>query len=214
MQPLEYPKSNTRTTHPDAHAPTPKDPLTRPRTPGQIGHADRQIRNDQSPPARWKNRISTPKHSTRTPYRQRSARKSVFDAIGTRKQKRSLPHRFEKPSCYKRRQHTYLIDAQRQTLLEAPTRLPLEPVEELLANLTGARFNETLASLGRSSPVTAIVVRRAGPFIIGAVRGLRTLFFQSASRSLFTIRRAALAEKREFSLGGLHVDAAVGLRRR
>jgi hypothetical protein len=48
----------------------------------QIGHADRQIRNDQSSPARWKNRISTSKRrSARTPYRQRSAINSIFDAI-------------------------------------------------------------------------------------------------------------------------------------
>lgn len=59
-----------------------------------------------------------------------------------------------------------------------------------------------------------MVVRRAAPFKIGAVRGLRTLVFQSTSRSLFTIRRAALAENIVFSFGGLHDVAAVGLRRR
>lgn len=99
---------------------------------------------------------------------------------------------------------------QRQTLLVVPMRLPLD--EELLANLTGALF-KVAASLGRSSPVTAMVVRRA-PLTTGAVRGLRTLVFQSLLCSPLTIRRAAPAEKRVFSFGGLHAEAAVGLLRR
>jgi hypothetical protein len=86
-------------------------------------------------------------------------------------------------------------------------RLPLGP----LVMRTGSLFNVE-PSRGRSSPV-AMVVRRAAPFMTGAVRGLSTLFFQSGSRSLLTIRRAALAENMAFSLGGLPV-AAVGLRRR
>lgn len=99
---------------------------------------------------------------------------------------------------------------QRQTLLELGIKLPLELFDETLLIRTGARLNED-GSLGRSSPVMAMVVRRA-PFIIGVVRGLRTLAFQSAS-FLPTMRRAALAENMEFSLGGLP-DVAVGLRRR
>ena len=103
---------------------------------------------------------------------------------------------------------------QRQTLLVPGARLPLLPVEPLLLILTGARL-KLVGSRGLSSPVIAIVVRRAGPFIIGVVRGLSTLFFHSASGFLGTMRRAALAENIEFSFGGLHdAVAAVGLRRR
>lgn len=102
---------------------------------------------------------------------------------------------------------------QRQTLLVPGARLPLEPFEELLVIRTGARF-KLAGSLGRSSPVTAIVVRLVAPFMMGVVRGLSTLFFQSASWLLLTtMRRAALAENIEFSFGGLHA-VAVGLRRR
>jgi hypothetical protein len=79
--------------------------------------------------------------------------------------------------------------------------------------LTGARFKLGGASRGRSSPVIAIVVLRAGPFIIGVVRGLSTLVLYSSSWLFLTIRRAALAENMWLSVGGLH-DAAVGLRRR
>jgi hypothetical protein len=67
--------------------------------------------------------------------------------------------------------------------------------------------------LGPASPATAIVVRRAGPFIIGVVLGLNTLRFCSKSAFLPTMRRAALAENIEFSDGG-ECDAAVGLRLR
>jgi hypothetical protein len=83
---------------------------------------------------------------------------------------------------------------------------------------TGAReFRLGGASLGRdSSPTFAMVVRLTAPFMTGVVRGLRTLFFQSASLWFdLTMRRAAPAERREFSLGGLPAAAAaVGLRRR
>lgn len=69
----------------------------------------------------------------------------------------------------------------RQTLLEFGMRLPLGPDEELLMMRTGARLRLAGASRGRSSPVAAIVVRLGGPFMIGVVRGLRTLVFQSLS---------------------------------
>lgn len=59
-----------------------------------------------------------------------------------------------------------------------------------------------------------MVVRLIGAFPTGAVRGLKTEVFQSSPLSLFTIRRAWLAEKSEFSLGGLPDEVAVGLRRR
>ena len=101
---------------------------------------------------------------------------------------------------------------QRQTLLVPGARLPLELDDEVLLIRMGARLRAE-GSLGRSSPVMATVVLLAPPFIIGVVRGLSTLFFQSASWFLTTIRRAALAENMEFSLGGLH-EVAVGLRRR
>lgn len=85
-------------------------------------------------------------------------------------------------------------------------RLPLEP----LVSRTGSRFNVE-PSLGPSP--FAMVVRRAALLRIGAVLGLSTLFFQSPSRSLLTIRRAALADSMAFSFGGLHEVAAVGLLR-
>ncbi len=92
-------------------------------------------------------------------------------------------------------------------------RLPLD--EEPLRIRTGAlAFKFGGASLGRSSPTLAKVVRLTAPFIIGVTRGLSTLFFQSASWLDLTMRRAAPAERREFSLGGLPTVAAVGLRRR
>jgi hypothetical protein len=97
--------------------------------------------------------------------------------------------------------------AQRQLLLEPGIKLPLDPLTTRMGFLSSVD-----PSRGRSSPAVAIVVRRAAPFRMGADRGLRTLFFQSESRSLFTIRRAALAENMLFSFGGLL--AAVGLRRR
>jgi len=92
-------------------------------------------------------------------------------------------------------------------------RLPLD--EEPLVIRTGARaFKLGGASRGRSSPTFAKVVRLTALFIMGVTRGLSTLFFQSASWTDLTMRRAAPAERREFSLGGLPIVAAVGLRRR
>jgi hypothetical protein len=114
------------------------------------------------------------------------------------------------------RQRNQQDESQRQTLLEPAARLPLllplEPLEPVLVIRTGARLMPA-GSRGRSSPTIATVVRLAGPFMIGVVRGLSTLLFQSASWLLLTIRRAALAVNIEFSLGGLY-DVAVGLRRR
>ncbi len=57
-----------------------------------------------------------------------------------------------------------------------------------------------------------IVVRRVWLFITGAVRGLSTLAEKDDSFWLLTIRRAWLAVKRLFSLGGeTDMVAAVGL---
>ena len=95
-----------------------------------------------------------------------------------------------------------------QTPLLAGIKLPRLPDVILI----GSFFSTEPASLLKGC--SAIVVRLAEPFRIGADLGLRTLFFQSASRSLLTIRRAALAENIAFSFGGLHAVAAVGLRRR
>ena len=93
---------------------------------------------------------------------------------------------------------------QRHTLLEADVRLPLDP----LVTRIGSLFSVDPA---RSSPLIVIVVRRIEPFRTGCVRGLSTDVFQFSSRSLFTMRRAALAEI-IFSFGGELADA--GLRRR
>lgn len=95
---------------------------------------------------------------------------------------------------------------QRQAPLAPAARLPL--TEELLTTRIGARFN--VPDTGRSSPLSATVVRRAAPFTIGADRGLRTLGFHSPSWWFLTMRRAALAEIL-FSFGGLE-DAVLGLR--
>lgn len=67
----------------------------------------------------------------------------------------------------------------RQTLLEFGMKLPLDPAEpfELLLTIrTGARFNA--GSLG---PESAIVVRLAGPFMMGVTLGPSTLDCQVPS---------------------------------